>query len=89
MRAAHHHVFDHLVKRGLGARHLHADIEALAHLERGVDRAEVGGADVHRNDVRHLPGKVEAGLVDIGDDDVAGPTCRATAAAMMPMGRPP
>jgi hypothetical protein len=77
--AAVKHVVEHVVEGPGIARHLQADVEAFADVLRlhgGGERAalyidDVGGA--------HLGGEVEAVVVDVGDDDVAGAEIAADA----------
>ena len=67
------HGGDQAAQRVLVARHLEADVEALAHAEGGHRRGQVGGAHVHGERHAHLLGDAQACGVHVGDHDVPRP----------------
>ncbi len=87
--AAVRHRAEHLAQGDRPARHLHADVEALPHAEVGHDCAS-GAPDVSAATVTPT---LRASSSRYGDTSVIttwrAPACRATAAAMMPIGPAP
>ena len=83
------HRVEHLVERGLGARHLQPDVEALGHPQFGHHRGELFAAHVDHAAGAVLGGHVEPVRLTSVMTTLRAPMWRTIAVAMMPIGPAP